>query len=272
MLSMEIKHGVLGAALALLGACGDDPDVYNDGPLLEIDQGSAAATSAGGNPASGGSAGQASAGGSAGQSGTGGESAGDGNAGGGGGGGPSNGASAGSGNGATGGSDGSNGGSANGITGEVPEPPAESVVAGSAIEAGCAGNSQPSGEQCGGYYCGTTLDAIAAETPAGSPCGGDLHAGLLCQGTISRVVSACARSSAFASDPVAATRTCGKNDAELAGINDQCLECFVQSAACAREHCLVTCLPGDSANCDQCRIDNGCTPNVFSCGNIPSPL
>ncbi len=155
--------------------------------------------------------------------------------------------------------------------------PIESVVAGTAIDAKCAGNSKPQGEMCGGYYCGTTKEAIRAETKPQAACSGEAQLGLLCSATLSSVVSRCARTAGqmvLASDEEKATytRTCAKDDPALAEVKDPCLECFVTSAKCARENCLVECLPGDSASCDKCRIDNGCTPSVFPCAGIPSPL
>jgi hypothetical protein len=155
--------------------------------------------------------------------------------------------------------------------------PVDSVVAGTAIDARCAGNSKPQGAMCGGYYCGTTKDAIRAETRPQAVCSGEAQLGLLCSATLSTVVSRCARTAGqmvLASDEEKATytRTCAKDDPALAQVTDPCLECFVESAKCARENCLVECLPGDSASCDKCRIDNGCTPSVFPCAGIPSPL
>ena len=60
-----------------------------------------------------------------------------------------------------------------------------------------------------------------------------------------------------------------KSDVQMMPAN--CMDCYIESALCAREFCLGDCLAGDNPTCDACREDNGCTPGFYACGGLPDP-
>jgi hypothetical protein len=49
---------------------------------------------------------------------------------------------------------------------------------------------------------------------------------------------------------------------------DQCTGCWGDTCACSTANCLIPCLGGDQAACDQCVIDN-CNPTTQACTGVP---
>jgi hypothetical protein len=54
------------------------------------------------------------------------------------------------------------------------------------------------------------------------------------------------------------------------GLSDECADCFVQNALCAKNNCLVECLT-DPVACETCRDENGCTSAFYECSGLPVP-
>lgn len=151
------------------------------------------------------------------------------------------------------------------LTGEV------GPVEGTAPEAQCTATSDTRDEGgCFGHYCGTNSASLAA-AHTGSNCGSTPEIWLICDGLGTREAARCARAHALDADPREGTRMCLRQNAELDPFSDACLECFLDSAACAREFCVSECLAGDTPQCDACREENGCTPEFYECAGLPNP-
>ena len=54
------------------------------------------------------------------------------------------------------------------------------------------------------------------------------------------------------------------------GLTAGCVDCFVQSALCAKNNCLVECL-SDPVACETCREENGCISAFYECSGLPVP-
>jgi hypothetical protein len=54
------------------------------------------------------------------------------------------------------------------------------------------------------------------------------------------------------------------------GLTAGCVDCFVQSALCAKNNCLVECL-SDPVACETCREENGCTSSFYECSGLAVP-
>jgi hypothetical protein len=143
--------------------------------------------------------------------------------------------------------------------------------------ADCQSFTELTDDKCQGWYCGVSEAELVAAIDPKARCGGDPV--LLCKGTVTTKVGACARKEKEA-DPAAANdvlrpkiRDCAYEDAEVKEkVPEDCLNCIIDVAACAGDKCLGPCLGGDTETCDNCRLSNGCDAMVFSCGELPSPL
>jgi hypothetical protein len=152
------------------------------------------------------------------------------------------------------------------LTGEV------GPVEGTAAVAECSSTTEGQDEGgCYGFYCGTNSNSLFAALTDDSVCGSTAQVWIICNGDTSEEASRCAREHALDDDPTEGTRTCVRESEALAPVSDACLECYVQSSACARENCLSDCLGGDSAQCDTCREEAGCTPDFYTCAGLPNP-
>jgi hypothetical protein len=151
------------------------------------------------------------------------------------------------------------------LTGEV------GPVEGTAVAAECTATSDAREEGgCYAHYCGTNSASLAA-AHTGSTCGSTAEIWLICDGLGIREAARCARTHALDADPREGTRTCMRQNAELDPLSDACLDCFLDSAACARENCVAECLTGDTPQCDACREEKGCTPGFYECAGLPNP-
>ncbi len=146
-------------------------------------------------------------------------------------------------------------------------------VEGTAETAQCSETSDTSDEGgCYSFYCGTNSNSIKAGATSSAKCGTDGEIYYACEGSTTRKTSECARINALRPDPHAAARDCVREESDLDVISDACLECYLDSADCARENCISECLEGNSAGCDACRQENGCTPNFYECAGLPDPV
>lgn len=249
-----VKNNWLAFAImaALAGGCGDSA-ASNDGD-----------NTGGGNDATAGTNNGGTAGGNTGGSG-----------------GTNNGGTAGTNTGGTGGTD--NGGTAGANTG-----------AGDGDGGGGNGNGLPAASECGAlddgsgnaldtsamggcyyFYCYTTEAELAAAASPSGACKNDVA--LQCKGDPVTVVAGCARQPLISAQIAlidnfkSAVKDCAKKDPALATFSDGCLDCGVESAACAGTKCFQECINGDSPNCDQCRENAGCTPDFYACAGLPDP-
>lgn len=150
-------------------------------------------------------------------------------------------------------------------------------LSGSAAANSCSYFSKPDAgaNTCTGYYCGVTEAKIAAAMPANSVCG-DPHG--TCTGELTDKLSTCTRNVVIANlgQPGASLRgkieDCMYADAVTkANVKPACLGCFIDSAICIVDNCLMEC-SSEGPGCDTCRKEKKCVQGVFSCAGLPSPL
>jgi len=170
---------------------------------------------------------------------------------------------------------GGKGGSGGGGTSDEDAGTPSDALKGTGAE--CHSYTEIEGDKCQGWYCGVTEAELAAVVNPKARCGGDV--GLLCKGTVTTKVGECAREKKFenlsaSNDELRPlVRDCAYEDEVIKeNVPEDCLNCIIDVAACAADNCIQQCLSGDSEGCDSCRIMNNCDPQVFSCGQLPSPF
>lgn len=157
--------------------------------------------------------------------------------------------------------------------------------------AGDGGNGLPAASECGAqanglpldstaaggcyyFYCYQTEDSLLAASTQGGACANATDVAIQCEGTSVREVAECSRQRSF--ELVAGQKQpvvdCVRKNAALAEFSDACLDCNIESARCAALNCLMVCINGDSPECDQCRQNNGCTPDFYACAGLPDPM
>lgn len=146
----------------------------------------------------------------------------------------------------------------------------------------CSTYGLPMNGKCGGIYCAiepALLEAAFQElTNRPNGCN-PVPSDLICSGITARTVAACARKLRSA-NPLATNaelrpkiQACAYEQAEVkAKMPATCLGCYLDSASCSGDKCLVECLGGDSPACDKCRLDKGCSRPVADCTGFPNPL
>jgi hypothetical protein len=127
-------------------------------------------------------------------------------------------------------------------------------------------------DRCYGFFCGTNSNSIKAGLTKRSPCATDAQVALICDGLGAREASRCARVHALDASPRKGTKQCMRANKKLKPFTNACLDCFLDSADCAREHCVAECLAGDNPRCDACREKHKCTPNYYKCSGLPNPM
>jgi hypothetical protein len=141
----------------------------------------------------------------------------------------------------------------------------------------CQSYTEAKDGMCAGWFCGVSEDELMAAVDPKANCGGNVP--LLCAGEVVKKVGICARRlkgenfNKTNDELRPLVRDCVYEDAEVkAAVPESCLNCTIDAAACAADHCLAQCLAGDSPLCDTCRRDNGCDQGVFECGGLPAPI
>jgi hypothetical protein len=158
------------------------------------------------------------------------------------------------------------------------EPALESKIKGTGLASKCSSYGLQKDGVCAGYYCGISLEDLAAEYKPGNKC--DTTPERICDGQLTRDVGRCAR--ATKSNPFfelqgeavvrEETQRCVLAAEGNEDVTEECLACFLDAAQCASDNCLTQCLTGDSATCDKCRLDNNCNQPVPSCAGFPTPF
>lgn len=163
-----------------------------------------------------------------------------------------------------------------------PSTHARDQITGSGTRNNCTTFDPPSGGMCGGIYCAINEELLSQalkETPSFPKGCGAVPADLICSGLTARTVAACARAvksaAPFALNPELRDKVqaCVLQEAEVkAKMPESCLECYIDSAICSGDNCVIECLGGDSFACDKCRLDKGCSRPVATCTGFPNPL
>ncbi|MET0344062.1 MAG: hypothetical protein ABW252_23815 [Polyangiales bacterium] len=148
-------------------------------------------------------------------------------------------------------------------------------LSGSAAANSCSYFSKPGGDKCNGYYCGVSEAQIASALPADSVCGNATDA---CTGSLTDKLTECTRNIVIANlgTPGAQLKSkieeCMWADANTkANVKPACLGCFVDSAICIVDNCLIEC-SSEGAGCDTCRKEKNCVQGTFACAGLPDPL
>lgn len=155
-------------------------------------------------------------------------------------------------------------------------PPGPSVIAGSAVAAGCLAHQAPANGMCGGFYCGVTLEEIDAEYTMAGKC--KLSTEDVCSSKVSQRTTTCTtmvRSKDLGS-PVESIGpkiiACIREDASIVQ-SDECMDCYAQAGICGAKNCALPCLADTNGkDCAKCRMDNGCNQIVPACGGFPTPF
>ncbi len=243
---------------ALTGACGDDGGGNNDGD--NTGGGATAGQTAGNGSASAGQNAGTTAGDDAGDDATAG-------------GGTNAGTTAGN---TTGGTDagsttsgGKDAGSTTGATGLPDASKCGAQANGAPLDTSAMGG-------CYYFYCYQTKETLLSEATQGGKCANEKDAAIQCEGESVRTVADCARSEAATialgiASFKTAVKKCVRKNAKLSDLSEGCLDCNVESSACAATSCLADCVSGDSVKCDQCRETNKCTPKFYECAGLPDP-
>lgn len=157
-------------------------------------------------------------------------------------------------------------------------PPELPPVAGTAEAAGCHSYTESSGDMCGGYYCGVTVEQVIAETSSDARCSDPEY---LCHSDLVNIAGTCARRvnasmlGASTAQLRVAIRDCIYEDGiDRSHVSEDCLSCYITSIECGGQTstCLFDCLNGNSEQCDACLRDNDCVDPTFACTGLPSPF
>lgn len=155
-------------------------------------------------------------------------------------------------------------------------------LAGTVAAADCSSYELAGEGRCGGFYCGVSLEVLAAASDPGATCyplDGFDGVASLCDNRLLTLVGRCGRRE-LANDPIAsesalriAVRRCMYEDPDVRQrFSEPCVDCYVQESLCSGQNCPVECLLGDSAECEVCRARAGCEAALFACSGLPNPL
>jgi hypothetical protein len=137
----------------------------------------------------------------------------------------------------------------------------------------CTSWTEPMNGMCGGPHCQQTQAQLRASAPTTATCGSDMEIAGLCTQAVVKTVSTCTVTHAF--DPEASREanitTCARMTHGSTELSDACMNCYVDAALCAVNHCLQVCLNPNTTICDDCRIANGCVSAFYTCGGVPQP-
>jgi hypothetical protein len=162
-----------------------------------------------------------------------------------------------------------------------------SVTAGALALAGCgtdddsgspgaAGASGASAAQCVGTYVDLSSTQFNAQISSGKGCSSD--GASICSNDVTTIVGTCGAACYLQADQddesqAACVAPCIKQKITSPKVlSASCIDCYVEDVACARDLCFKECgvTPG-SAECAQCRADNGCASAFYGCSGLPVP-
>jgi hypothetical protein len=132
----------------------------------------------------------------------------------------------------------------------------------------CKSWTMPAEGRCGGAHCLQTFDQLKASASPQAACAGDVNLQTLCSLRGPNEITTCAVANIT-------DRTKVKPCAEAAlgsSVSGACLDCYVKSADCAFERCLLDCAAGSMTElCDRCRLNMGCADEFFACAGLAPP-
>jgi hypothetical protein len=145
----------------------------------------------------------------------------------------------------------------------LPKPDARDTT-----NSACHSWTPASETMCGGTHCLQTFEQLTVTAAAGAACAGENNLKSLCSLKGPSSVGEC---SIINVTNRANIRSCSA--AKLGdGVTPACLECYMKSADCAFEQCVVECINGtNNVRCDNCRLNKGCAQIFYDCAGIAVP-
>lgn len=132
----------------------------------------------------------------------------------------------------------------------------------------CRSWTKPTGGMCGGPHCQQTFEQLTASATTGGACSGQKDLETLCSLRGPDEVGKCSLANATSRPNIP---TCAAN-ALKQDVTPACLQCYLKSADCAFDNCLLECVSGTATErCDLCRLQKGCAATFFECAGIAPP-
>jgi hypothetical protein len=133
----------------------------------------------------------------------------------------------------------------------------------------CRSWTPPAGGKCGGSHCLETIAEVKAGASAGSACKKDEEFEQFCSLSAVSITEMCAQANFGSGAP--GIKSCVA--AMLPAYTPGCVDCYVASALCAANNCLVECLGNSHTDaCDNCRINSGCIGQFYTCAGYKNPI
>jgi hypothetical protein len=139
-----------------------------------------------------------------------------------------------------------------------------------ASDAGCAQASTSDAGMCPGYGCRTSAQQLRMAMDSQGACTSAEALAVACDGRVTNAALQCTQESAFSLNIGRSVNACLKRDPQLALLDNDCLECFVDEALCTLSRCFAACTVSDGAACQTCKHQQ-CSANLALCTGLPAP-
>src|SRR6478736_6795012 len=142
---------------------------------------------------------------------------------------------------------------------------------------GCGSDSEggSSSMQCVGNYADLKYDEFVALTADDGDCTSLSDTNTVCSNNMTQIVGNCGKSCLPEADQATCVAQCVQTAVTHGNsmpLSTACLTCYGADVECAKAHCLVICGSNpSSADCAQCREDNGCAADFYACSGLPAP-
>lgn len=135
----------------------------------------------------------------------------------------------------------------------------------------CNSFTPPTATLCGGSHCQETQAELKAGLSPSGACKTDMEVSTFCNLKAVNEVRTCAVSN-FGN--TMAGQTCARQ--KLPEVSPACLQCYLDSAECAGNKCLLECFmatnESNTGPCDACRVAQGCISSFYSCAGFRDPI
>lgn len=131
----------------------------------------------------------------------------------------------------------------------------------------CTSWTLPMFAACGGTHCQQTFEDLENTAEPVRACAKKEEAISFCSLKAPKALQECTVQSAVTGGSISACAA-----PKLPEYTAGCLDCFVRSAECAKTKCFSRCLNPDTADCDLCRVEQGCAKLFYDCSGFRDPL
>jgi hypothetical protein len=132
----------------------------------------------------------------------------------------------------------------------------------------CHSWTLPAAPMCGGTHCLQNFEQITASVKPGAACGGEKNLQTLCSLKGPDAVGQCSLINVTNRSNIL---SCSEK-ALGSDVTPACLNCYMKSADCAFEQCIVDCINGtNTVRCDNCRLNKGCATIFYDCAGLTIP-